>query len=360
MDKNSLSVTKSLRERDGLLVNQWYVACLTRELGKKPVRRILYDQAYVIYRDEKGKAVCLPDRCLHRAAQLSLGNCEDGKITCPYHGWKYNSLGEVIEIPSEGPGDGDQPVRANLKLKSIPTFEQDGCIWIWTGEAAPASLAPPWRFPHYNDPLFSKYFMITDFDNEVTHLCENFMDVPHTVFVHKGWFRTRAMREVPMSLDVKNGSVLITYHQENDSIGFTSKIVNPKGNPMLHTDQYIFPNLTRVDYNFGPEYHFIINSQCTPIGALKTRVYTYIAFRVGKLTKLLNPLMRFYTRQVIEQDVDIMKNQGDNFKLDFSHDFKSTDADELHIAIERIREMGVRGDPELFNFQRKKEKSFWI
>ncbi len=31
--------------------------------------------------------------------------------------------------------------------------------------------------------------MITDFPNEVTNLAENFMDVPHTVYVHRGWFR---------------------------------------------------------------------------------------------------------------------------------------------------------------------------
>jgi len=56
----------------------------------------------------------------------------------------------------------------------------------------------------------------------------------------------------------------------------------------------------------------------------------------------------------------IMRNQGNCFKLDPSRSFKSTDADEIHVAIERIREMGVRNDPNLMTFKKHKDKEFWI
>nr|NDG08456.1 hypothetical protein [Oxalobacteraceae bacterium] len=94
-----------MRERDGKLQENWYIACLSAELrADRPIQRILYDQPWVLFRDGKGKAGCLPDRCLHRAVPLSAGSCHEGRISCPYHGWKYAIDGSVVEVPSEGPG----------------------------------------------------------------------------------------------------------------------------------------------------------------------------------------------------------------------------------------------------------------
>src|SRR4051812_31750952 len=316
-------MSNGLRTRDGALVNHWYIACLSDELRQQPIQRVVYERPYVLFRDGNGKAGCLPDRCLHRAAQLSKGTCEQGRLVCPYHGWNYDVVGNVVAIPSEGPCEGTPGarLRPNLFLESRPLCEQDGCIWIWLGEGTPQPLTPPWRFPHAADSAWASYIMITDFPNEVTHLIENFMDVPHTVFVHRGWFRRRSMKSVPITIDVNQGSVLVTYHQPNDSIGFMGRILNPKGQPMAHTDRFVFPNITRVDYSFGPGYEFIINSACTPVETRQTRVYTYIAFRLGAITSLAKPFMRLYTRQVIEQDVDIMRNQGESFARDPSERF---------------------------------------
>lgn len=348
-----------LRERDGKLLDHWYIACLSHELASgRPLERVIYDRSWVLFRDKDGRPSCLPNRCLHRAVRLSEGDCRDGRLHCPYHGWVYDSDGKVVSIPSEGP----QVVQRKLQLAARPCVEQDGCIWIWLGDGAPTTPTPPWRFPKADDPAWTHYFMITDFSNEVTHLAENFMDVPHTIFVHKNWFRTQALREVPIELRVANGRVLVTYHQPNDSIGWSHRIINPKKKPMVHTDEFIFPNITRVDYTFGEEHGFIINSQCTPVGTLQSRVYTYIAYRTGAswLTSLLKPFFRFYTRVVIEQDVDIMQNQSESLRENFTPRFMSTDADEIHIAIEHLRELGREGSPEVWTYEKKKDKKFWI
>ena len=53
---------------------------------------------------------------------------------------------------------------------------------------------PPFRFPSHELSSWNSYFMITDFENEVGNLAENFMDVPHTIFVHKGWFRKQSLQ----------------------------------------------------------------------------------------------------------------------------------------------------------------------
>lgn len=363
----------TLREHDGKLRENWYIASLSSELvDGKPLSATIYETPLVLYRKPDGTVAAVIDRCLHRGAKLSEGTCTSGKLRCPYHGWAYDSEGRVCEVPSEGLAS----TVKNWKLSSYPVVEQDGVIWVWMGDSAP-ECGPNWRFPFCADRSWHGYFMVTDFHNEVTHLVENFMDVPHTVYVHDKWFRNRREIKVPISVELGRARVLVTYEQPNDTIGFTSKILNPSGQPMRHTDEFIFPNITRVDYQFGDR-GYVINSQCTPIGRYHTRVYTWIAYclfpdETGSilargLQRYLQPLlglpMRLYTRQVIEQDVEIMKNQGSSLlALDeqgFGQPFRSTAADELHIAIERLREMGRVGDSRLGTVRWTKEREIWI
>ena len=346
-----------LKEKDKHIINNWYIACLSHELKKNaPLSRMIYDTPYVLFRDEKGEAVCLVDRCLHRHAYLSKGEVVNGKLQCPYHGWSYNSEGLVVSIPSEG---AKNPVQQRHCSTALPLDEKDGAIWIYTGEKAPQKNEAPWRFAHANDPTLHHYFMITPFENEVTNLAENFMDVPHTAFVHRGWFRDSNQVKNTMDVDVQNGQVLVTYKQKDDEFSWFAKfLLNPKNKPMIHTDHFIYPNITKVDYIFGDN-AFVINSQITPVSDLKSIVYTYIGYKVGSLAKFLKPIFRFYTRQVIEQDVRIMKNQGDNLRHFKSTNFRSTEVDEVHKAIERVRHYGRTNDPKLQSFTSHKTVDFY-
>lgn len=363
----------SIREIDGDLVRHWYIAALSGEVTRNAViGRTIYGKPYALFRDEKGSIHALEDRCLHRGAKLSEGSCDGEKLRCPYHGWAYDAHGSVTDIPSEGPcsPELEKSIAARgWKIPSLPVHEQDGAIWIWMGEdtrgfpTPPSPAVPPWRFPFATEKEWSHYFMVTDFTNEVTHLAQNFMDVPHTVFVHAKWFRDKALVKVPYHLEVGNGRVKATYVKPGDIIGgFMRHLINPRALPMEHTDEFIFPNLTRVDYRFG-ENGFIINSQCTPVNRFKTRVYTWIAYRGIWFAPFLKPIIHFYTRQVIEQDVVIMENQGSNLqKFPDRSDWKSTAADEIHIAITRLRELGVK-DRDLVHAQAVKstqERAFWI
>jgi phenylpropionate dioxygenase-like ring-hydroxylating dioxygenase large terminal subunit len=353
--------SQSLREIDGDLINHWYILCLSHEISaNKPIQRVLYEQAYVIYRDSRGQAVVMLDRCPHRGVRLSEGSCQAGHLVCPYHGWKFGEKGQLKHVPSDGPES--TPV-SGWGGEVIPSHEQDGVLWVWPGNPKEQSSHPSWRFPEYQTKGWQNYFMITDFNNEVTFLAENFMDVPHTVFVHNKWFRSSRALKVPISLEVGQGRVKVTYQAANDSIGIVKRMLNPKGHKMVHTDEYVFPNITRVDYIFGSE-HFIINSQCSPIRRGETRVYTWICYRLPLIGPLLKPLLQFYTRKVITQDVEIMENHGKNLRL-FpewfrGEKYKNTAADELHLAIDRMRLSGIKDRHSVQNMNYRREREFWI
>ncbi len=356
---------KTLSEFDATLKENWYIAALSKELGSKsPLRRRIYEKNYALYRDSEGVAHALEDRCLHRGTQLSQGKCGPKGLSCPYHGWTYDKNGQVMDIPSEGPStpELEKNIRSRGWRISAPKLvEQEGVLWLWTGEQVPCPATPTWKFPFAQDSNWTHYWMLTDFENEVDHLVQNFMDVPHTVFVHSKWFRDQAQMKVPYQLQVKNGRVKVTYLQPSDSIGrWMERLINPQKAQMAHTDEFIFPNLTQVIYRFG-DCGFAINSQCTPVNRFHSRVYTWIAYRGSRLAPLLKPLIHAYTRQVIEQDVRIMRNQGNNLKgLSANLEWKSTPADEIHLAIMKIRNLGRTDAPAAFQLEYERERAFWI
>jgi len=329
-----------LRDACGTLRDYWYVACLASELsGRRPRAAEVLGEALVLYRDRDGRPVCFRDRCLHRNARLSEGALHGGCLECPYHGWTYDPEGRCVEIPSEV-----EPALPRKRLVKFPVREQDGLVWVWMGDPERVTREP-FRMPFWDTKGWGAYYMVTPFDNDVTNCAENFMDVPHTVFVHRGWFRSRARKRIRATVERTRDSVLVTYDQPNDSIGFTGRLLNPTGEPMVHTDEFYMPNVTRVDYDFGSRRSFVITSQGTPVSPLHTRVYTLISFRLGN--RLLNRLGRLllppYTRKVIQQDVEIMANQGDSLRR-YGSEFLNSPADTLHRYIESLRDWAAGGE----------------
>ena len=67
---------------------------------------------------EKGRLVCL-GTCPHKGVSLGRGEVEEGVVTCPAHGSRFDLLtGERVR----GPSDFDAPCH--------PAYEQAGRIWV--------------------------------------------------------------------------------------------------------------------------------------------------------------------------------------------------------------------------------------
>lgn len=334
-----------MRFRSGSLHEHWYVAAFSREVtSKRPHAATIMEEPLVLFRDADGRASALLDRCLHRNAPLSRGALFDGCIGCPYHGWTYNGEGQLVIVPSESH---DPTPRPGLAVQRFPTVEQDGLVWVYMGSPGPerASLTQPFRFPRTGEPGWSSYFMRTEFDGDVTDLVENFMDVPHTEFVHAGWFRRASnARRVEVTLERTSDAVHVEYFKPDDSLGFANWLLNPDRRPMTHTDRFFMPNITRVDYMWGERRGFVITSQITPVTPRRAVVYTAIAFRFGIFNAIARLALPAYTRTVIRQDVEIMALQTANLARFQSRCFHGTDADAIHRAIESLRDHAAAGE----------------
>jgi phenylpropionate dioxygenase-like ring-hydroxylating dioxygenase large terminal subunit len=348
-----------MRWKSGTLNESWYVAALSSQVtGRKPFASTVMEEPIVLFRDGNGRPAALLDRCLHRNAALSGGDLFDGCIGCPYHGWTYTASGECVTVPSEGPGE--RP-RERRHVERFPCVEQDGLVWVYMGDPGRATEKEPYHFAHYGEQGWSTYYMLTRFDGDVTDLVENFMDVPHTAFVHAGWFRSKsAAKRAEATVERTRDAVLVEYFQPGDSIGFTKWLLNPDGKPMTHTDRFFMPNVTRVDYMWGERRGLVISSQITPVTPTQAQVYTAITFRFGVFNPIARMLLPAYTRIVIDQDVRIMANQTRNIGRFGTRRFHSTEADTIHESIESLRDYARGGEvgpaPEPFSTR----IAFWM
>lgn len=333
-----------LRFECGTLHENWYVAARSAQVtARKPFASTVLEEGLVLFRDTQGRAVALLDRCLHRNAALSAGDVFDGCIGCPYHGWTYDASGALVTVPSEGPGNAPRVAR---RVERFPVTERDGLVWVYMGDPDRATECEPFAFPRVGERGWRSYLMVTEFAGDVTDLVENFMDVPHTAFVHSGWFRkASAAKRAEATVELRGDSVHVEYFQPDDSIGFTKWLLNPDGRAMTHTDRFFMPNVTRVDYMWGETRGFVITSQITPVTRDRAIVYTAITFRFGIFNPVARLLLPAYTRTVINQDVRIMDVQTRNISRFGGRRFHGTEADVIHRAIEALRDHARVGGP---------------
>lgn len=324
------------------LTDFWYIAAEAREVDVRPVRRVLFGRPLVLFRDDHGRPAALLDRCAHRNVALSGGRVTpEGCLECPYHGWRYDAGGDCVHVPSLGPGG---HVPGSTRVPGFPARERDGYLWVWANENS-APVGEPLAFPHHGEPGWTHFRMRTRFAATVESCLENFLDCPHTVFVHRGWFRSPDTRALTAVVRRRAAEVEVEFRGEPISESLVSRLLFPKGKELRHTDRFLMPNVSRVDYDFGPERHFVITSQCTPIGPRETEVFTEINYRFGAWGPLVRLFFEPMSRRIIRQDVDILAAQDRQFTaFGGREEFAHVETDLLGRHIHALRAACERGD----------------
>lgn len=309
----------------------WYIAALSRDLRRNNIigAKIL-DEWVALFRDENGQAVALEDRCLHRCVQLSKGRVDQGRLQCAYHGWVYDGSGRVVIVPSEKPDK-----NKNAQARTFAICETDDYIYVRLSNEAGESIKP-FRIPYYNEKGWASIRLVNRFNNNVTNCAENFVDIPHTAFVHPKIFRSNRGERIKATVERVCGSVMVSYQGERTNLGIFSRFLNPGGGEIIHTDSFHMPNITSVDYRFGSRRRFIITSQCVPVTDEETLVYTDLTYDYGVWNRVARPVIRWQAQKIIDQDIKILGFQMQAIKK-YGARFTNTEADIIHVLIESIR-----------------------
>src|SRR5688572_27182783 len=159
----------------GLLRRYWFPIGTLRELVDEPVQPIrLLGEDLTLFRSTAGDIGVIGQRCAHRGISLAYGIPQENGLRCAYHGWTYNTEGQVIDMPFE-------PACLPLKVTAYPAQEMGGLIWTYLGPS-PAPVLPRWELFGRDD--LSRSISIEPLPCNWLQCMDNSLDPVHFEHLH--------------------------------------------------------------------------------------------------------------------------------------------------------------------------------
>ena len=311
------------------VLDAWYVACLSSDLKKAPLSRLVLGVPLCLWRQGDGRPAAVLDRCPHRNVPLSGGCVRDGHIECPYHGWRFDGAGKLKAVPGLPIVDGmklDAPGRCT---DAYDVVERDGFIFVWLSTKKP--LEEPFRIKQldWRDGYFH-FRRNMRVPGTLHSTIENILDVPHTAFLHGGLFRTEEKKnEIEAVVTRRRDGVQACFLGEPRPEGLIGRVLSPSGGVVEHWDRFFLPSVAQVEYRIGPENHILITSLCTPVTETETDIFTTISLRSRIPPPLLALIASPIVWRVLDQDKVILQAQTELIDRFGTERFTSTPIDLL-------------------------------
>lgn len=340
MDRDvEVAITPTGRFTTSRLEGHWYVACLSRELRRRPLARTVLGVPLALFRDAGGAPAAVVDRCPHRNVPLSVGRCVGGELECRYHGWRFARDGSCVEVP----GLDAEADRTATRVATVAAVEQDGFVWV-APAGTPTSARPP-RMRRVGDPGFHTAHLRLDVPGPMVAAVENALDVPHTSFLHRGLFRGRRER-VPVKVTVRHGPDHVEARFEGEPVppGLLARVLGAEGGIVEHTDRFTVPALAQVEYRLG-EREVVLNAFYTPVDDRSCVLHAVAAFRLPVPAAVARAAVMPLARLVLHQDNEILRRQRANVERFGGERYVSTPIDLLGPHIARLLRRHARGEP---------------
>jgi phenylpropionate dioxygenase-like ring-hydroxylating dioxygenase large terminal subunit len=181
------------------IMDDWYVAAFAQEVKAQLLPRTLLGQRVVLYRAANRQIIALEDRCPHRSMPLSAGTLEGDTIVCGYHGFRFNTEGNCIEVPSQ------TTCPANIGIKSYPTHERGPVVWIWMGDPDKADLSKLPEQDWLEDKQWETSQGYLHLKASYVRLHENLLDLTHLSFLHAKSFGTPDYAKAAFESEIGDG-----------------------------------------------------------------------------------------------------------------------------------------------------------
>lgn len=313
---------------DPILINEWHVVCRAEELeaGKPRAARLL-DEDIVLWRIGD-RLMAWQDLCVHRGTKLSLGTIDDGTLTCPYHGWVYDSEGRCVGIPAHP--QLTPPGRAQVKAYQARIIYD----WVWVSLGDPGHDVP--AFAEWEDPSFRKIHCGPyRFKAAAPRVVENFLDVAHFPFVHEGYLGD------PMHTEISDYEAMV---DDNGVTADDIRLWQPDpdgtgiGKNVAYTYRVMRPLLAYLVKK--EERAFSIFFAVTPISESETQGWMWMNMNYGH--DIPEEELRAFQDVVTGQDIPIVESQRpERLPLDLQAELHLR-SDRTAIAYRRwLRELGL-------------------
>jgi phenylpropionate dioxygenase-like ring-hydroxylating dioxygenase large terminal subunit len=303
----STTATVDLR-RVGAHPDHWYPLAWSREVKAGRALGVNFaGEPIVLVRPRAGALFALEDRCAHRQVPLHLGVVDGCAVKCGYHGWRYDSSGQCVDVPYLGRDKLPNGVRA------YPCQEQGGLIFVFPGNPA---LAAERRVPaltaagdaHYKTRRFGRTVRC-----HYSFMHENLMDMNHQ-FLHRRQMgqmrpRYRGRRAGPGWLEVDYTFSRVSGSQPlGEAAIFGQRRGAGQGNDRdLMTIRTEYPYQTlRIVTGDGPSVMDLWISYVPQDATQRTnRVFGLLSVRRPRIPGLLEaawPLLVWFTERIFRED----------------------------------------------------------
>ncbi len=167
------------------LRNYWYPVLFAHDIPEGGTHPATVLGERLFFKRIDGTVYCVEDRCLHRGVPFSpRPECHTKHtLTCWFHGFTYDwRNGALVQILTEA----DSALPGKVGLKSYPTHEKHGVIFVWIGDEAPVDLRQD------TQPRFWDEHLVTHPVVRYTIKCnwrvaaENGFDAAH-IYGHRHW-----------------------------------------------------------------------------------------------------------------------------------------------------------------------------
>ena len=166
-----------------MLREYWVPACRSAKLETDgaPERIRLFGENFVAFRVSDGRVGFMQEACPHRCASLALARNEGNGLRCVFHGWKFSVEGQCVDAPTE-PRQQRERFAASVPVRSHPTHEAGGLVWVYMGAQANPPRFPDYEFTGLADDQVQPYRGIIR-TNWLQGL-EALLDSAHVTFLH--------------------------------------------------------------------------------------------------------------------------------------------------------------------------------
>ena len=287
----------------------WYYALPSRRLRRRTVvAKVMLGEPILIGRDDRGTAFALRDLCPHRGMPLSAGHFDGREIECCYHGWRFDTHGQCVVIPSLLPGQRFAP--GHIHTRSYPVREVQGNIWVFFGaDPAGAPEVPVLDgFDGWTPDLVESVRLPAEIDHAVVGL----MDPAHGPFVHRAWWwRTRhSIQQKAKAFAPSPFGFTMTRHAPSRN----SRAYRLLGGAPETEIVFRLPSV-RIEQIRAGRHRVSSLTAITPIEHRMTEINHCIYWTPPWLS-MLKPALRRYVRAFLNQDRDIMERQQRGLRFD--------------------------------------------
>jgi len=273
--------------------------------NKKPLKTKFQEQDIVLFRHGMGISAFL-DVCPHRGIPLSSGCLENGNIICPYHNWKFNSEGILIDVPGD----------PNFKSPSSPLVEIffakefKGIIWLGRYDFDTNKLFSPSVNSTHEQATIIRKIKANKID-----IAENFLDALHTHSIHTGIIRTsKAMNNCSVTIRNVEDGYEAEYVEDKKQTGVLSQLFGNKIKKSIGRIRY--PGVIEIEYISDSEIEMsvviYVVEECN--NSCKLILKTYLKrSKIPFIFKAL--LLAPFQLLVLWQDKKILEKQSRSLEL---------------------------------------------